>query len=258
MIKKQLNGFTLIELMIVASIIGVLATIATPIYKRYVNEAKATDLLVHIHEISMLYMDALSTGQLSSSAQYKSPSAGKAPPAFSGRDPLYSTKDGLKITSFMQKSTNGYIPSLIIKSTSANNKEILHALNQILKQKHVFLSPEIMIVVLSGSIIVPNTNHAVTLPHQSHASTASPSGTKGVPASISVQTPVLITHIPSQTGSPTPVTVQTSPKVQPSLAVNSATSSLSSTTLQAVNPQSQIPPYCARHPGWLKNHHHGC
>jgi prepilin-type N-terminal cleavage/methylation domain-containing protein len=261
MVKKQLNGFTLIELMIIISIIGILATIATPIYKRYVNEAKATDLLIHIHEISMLYIDALNTGQLSSSAQYKSSSEGLAPPAFSGRDALYSTKDGFNITSIMQKSTNGYIPSLIIKSTNANNKGILHALNHILKQKHAFLSPEIMIVVLSDSILVANNNHAVTLPHQSSMQTNSPSGTKGVSTSINVPMPVLITHKPSPTGAssiPTPVSVVIPPKAQPSAAVNPVTNSLLSTTVQTVHPHSQVPPYCARHPGWLKNHHHGC
>lgn len=52
MIKKHLNGFTLIELMIVITIIGILASIALPSYKRYLNEAKAVQVLVNLHGIS--------------------------------------------------------------------------------------------------------------------------------------------------------------------------------------------------------------
>lgn len=50
MIKKQLQtGFSLIELMITVAIVGVLAAIAVPSYKTYVNRAKLVDLFTVAH-----------------------------------------------------------------------------------------------------------------------------------------------------------------------------------------------------------------
>ena len=44
-------GYTLIELMVVVTILGILATIAVPLYKGYVYRSKATEAIAFLNEI---------------------------------------------------------------------------------------------------------------------------------------------------------------------------------------------------------------
>lgn len=51
-ISKQQQGFTLIEMMIVVTIVGILAAIAYPSYQSYVIKTKRTDMMTEMQNIA--------------------------------------------------------------------------------------------------------------------------------------------------------------------------------------------------------------
>jgi type IV pilus assembly protein PilA len=67
--KKNMQGFTLIELMIVVAIIAILAAIALPAYSDYTKKAKVTEVIT------------AASGGRTTVAEYVSSNSGVCPPA---------------------------------------------------------------------------------------------------------------------------------------------------------------------------------
>jgi len=292
MIIKTLKGYTLIELMIVIAIIGILAVIATPIYSRYTNEAKATELLMLIHRISLSYLDASYDEIPVNSANprpYDSPAFGKAPSAFVGMDDLYTTKEGIQLNSavmdrfgLFKHIVNQSVPVVYLKATGEKNIELLQALNHIMKIEHVYLSREVLVVSLSNRVpTLHHDGHQVSVITQ-HLNTpaipkqTSPNLAPTIPAlATPTQSPPLLPNLvpsipPVATIQPVTGTGNSQPQQPP---VTAPSQTIASTTHTATDPHaghnqhptthgqhtfSGISANCLRHYGWVKNHLHGC
>jgi prepilin-type N-terminal cleavage/methylation domain-containing protein len=287
MIIKSSKGYTLIELMIVIAIIGILAVIATPTYSRYTNEAKATELLMLIHRISLSYLDASYDEIPVNSAiptPYDSAAFGKAPSAFAGMDGLYTTTEGIQLASFVVDKLGMFksvvsqsVPVIYVHATKEQNVEILHALNHIMKMEHVYLANEILVISLSNrtptlhhdsnqvSVITHHLN-TPTMPKQTTSNLAPTDSQVATP----IQSPALIPNQLS-TGLATPSISQ-----PPVTAPNQNVASTTHTDVPTTSPDphtghnqhstthgqhidiQQISARCLRHYGWVKNHLHGC
>jgi type IV pilus assembly protein PilA len=62
MMKRNQQGFTLIELMIVVAIIGILAAIALPAYQDYTARAKVSEIVLGASQCRTLITEASQTG----------------------------------------------------------------------------------------------------------------------------------------------------------------------------------------------------
>ena len=157
---RKSNGFTLIELMIAVSIIGILAAVSAPGMQRYYYEAKAAQLLVNVHEIRLLYKESIEIEGLtlnSDVSEYKSPGMGKAPPAFSQHDQLYFG-EGILFRSNLRKRNvpkndvinvkDKPVPVLYAQAKTDHARKLLHAFDHITKQKHNWMIKDFMILSL--------------------------------------------------------------------------------------------------------------
>ena len=124
------KGFTLVELMVAISIIGILSLIALPNYQGYVNESKAATLLYRIHSIGLAYQDVIATSPdaLAKPNQLSSSSFGQAPSYLPGLANQFSEEFGIQFSAQLVNHS-GYFnftgheafPVLFLKANSQNH-----------------------------------------------------------------------------------------------------------------------------------------
>lgn len=158
-IRKQ-SGFTLIELMLVVTIIAILGVVSTPSMQRYYYEAKAAQLLVNVHDIRLLYEEAVEVEGLtlkSDVSAYKSLRIGKAPSTFSEHDELYYTDGILLWSDLIKQNIHGFdiikvkdkpVPVLWLQAKSDHGRKLLRAFDHITKQKHMWVMQDFMLLDL--------------------------------------------------------------------------------------------------------------
>lgn len=267
------DGFTLIELMMVVAIIGILALVAMPSYQRYVNQARAAEVLVAVHSIALGYQDAFITtgGALHHRADYDSPAFGQAPDALSSLQGWYQNVHGLQLSSHLVNESgyfghvgSGVIPVLFVQSHDDRGFQVLHALDHVLDNKHTFVSPSLMMIVLSGQSMAMAASTPAPTPAAKAPPlqpTAVPGATPGqvpmaVPTPQPAQQPQLATAVDTGAGVGTAGTPSGSNQHSPSgsgtagtgSATGSSAGSSSGTAWSASNSHLNWPPGWAMHP----------
>jgi prepilin-type N-terminal cleavage/methylation domain-containing protein len=289
---KTSSGFTLMEIVTVLLVIAILASLAIPNYRGYVAEAKAAELLIKIHHITLAYLDSSYDDiPTRSITYYDSSRFGKAPEAFSDKEYLYNTDNGMQLASYVM-STSKLFSGLVQQSTPVvfvhagdqNNREILYALNHVLKVDHAFVNPDTLAIPLSMKVAtlsqtgLPTHNTPVdslvnngtpqktdTTPKNTDQGASKPGSTDSGAASSSNSNSNNTGSSNANSGNTNSDTAdsstagsgsgnQDSSKSGSTISSNTGVASSSGSAAS----ENQIRPECYRHPGWLKHHLHGC
>lgn len=123
-LKRQTQGFTLVELMIVVAIIGILAAIAYPSYNRYIERGHLTDAYAELVDINnVIKAERVRTpGALSTQADLQSKASGlfREPDLVARYDITVAMPDAAKSSRYnlvvTPKATSGYTLALWMNS----------------------------------------------------------------------------------------------------------------------------------------------
>jgi prepilin-type N-terminal cleavage/methylation domain-containing protein len=251
---QQESGFTLIELMIVISIIAILASFALPSYLNYVNKAKAAEVSTNIHQIALTYIDAAYQDKQGNLKAFDSPSIGAPPPAFTDKAGLYKTDHGFTLGSYVMGANSALaensLPLVLIKAPN-NDKKLLHALDSILAYEHSYLTPDIIAIKLTASLASSSGQSSAG----AGAGTAAPQpNNQNTAANLAANTAGTTS---GSSGSGTGTTGSGSSGSGSSGSGSSGSGSSGSGSSSSSS--SSTTPNCQNAPkGWIKNHLHGC
>ena len=240
---SQLRGFTLLELLMVVAVLGILSVIAVPSYQRYVNEAKAADVLVKVHEVALAYHDIIATspGELADHHGLSSGGFGQAPALLPGMGGMFAAHRGISMSAqmvnhsgFFQYTGHEAFPVLFLKADTAEGNGILRALDHVTQFKHTFVTPNMMMIALA-------------MPHEAHTANKQPL-TSVAPSPAVTPTPTpnpTPTPIPTRTRTPEPnKTPQQVPQLAPGAtpgATPGAASALVAGPLSGEKPDNSAP-----------------